>query len=102
MIGSKLITYENASPMRYQVLLIKRHVKYVEDIVVTGDMEKPGMSRKEVIQVISGIVRESFYVQAENHLDYLTRGNQLSNMKRLCWVTKTQARNIERSQIYVS
>ena len=50
--------------MRYQVLLIKRHVKYVEDIVVTGDMEKPGMSRKEVIQVISELGQDKLFVQA--------------------------------------
>ena len=36
-IVSKIIIYENALPMRKQVLLSERQVKYVEDIIVTRD-----------------------------------------------------------------
>ena len=52
IIGSKTIKYENALPLRYQVLLSERQVKYVEDIVVIRDTANLGMSSKEVIQVI--------------------------------------------------
>ena len=41
----------------------------MEDIIIKIDTEKPGMSRKEVIQVISEITKEKYFVQAENHLD---------------------------------
>ena len=34
-------------------------------------MANIGMSRKEVIQVISDIGQTNFHFQAENHLDYL-------------------------------
>ena len=51
------------------MLLSQRQEKYVEDISVTRDMEKLGMSRREVIYMISDIGQASSYVQAENHLD---------------------------------
>ena len=47
------ITYDNALPLRYRALLLERQINYVEDIVGTRDTENLGMSRKEVIQVIS-------------------------------------------------
>ena len=51
-IGRKPITYENYFPLRYQAFLSKRQIKYVEDIVVTRDTVKLGISSKEVIQVV--------------------------------------------------
>ena len=60
-------------PPRNQALLSHRQVKYVEDIIVTRDTANLGMSRKEVIQIISDIGQENSYVQADNHLDYLIR-----------------------------
>ena len=68
-IGSKLIKYNNASPLRKWALLSQSQLKYVEDISVTRDMENLGMSRREVIYMISDIGQASFYVQADNHLD---------------------------------
>ena len=41
----------------------------MEDIIIKRDTANLGMSRKEVIQVISEIGQEKFFVQAENHLD---------------------------------
>ena len=56
MIVSKPITYDISFPLRNQVLLLKRQVKYVEDIVVTRDMADVVMAKKEVIQDIEDIV----------------------------------------------
>ena len=56
MIVSKPITYDISFPLRNQVLLLKRQVKYVEDIVVTRDMAGVVMAKKEVIQDIEDIV----------------------------------------------
>ena len=47
-------------------------VKYVRYIIVKIDTVNVGMLRKEVIQVISDIVQENYYVKAENRLDYLS------------------------------
>ena len=52
-IGRKPITYDNAFPMENMVLLPENQVKYVEDNIVKRDTANIGMSRKEVIQVIS-------------------------------------------------
>ena len=56
MIVSKPITYDISFPLRNQVLLLKRQVKYVEDIVVTRDMAGVVTAKKEVIQDIEDIV----------------------------------------------
>ena len=44
-------------------------VKYVEDVIFKIDTSKLGVSRKEVIQVISELGQPKFFFQAENHLD---------------------------------
>ena len=51
------------------------------------------MSRKEVIQVISDIGQELFYVQVENHSDYLISGQHLPNLKRHRWAMQDQTMN---------
>ena len=68
-IGRKPITYENAFPTKNKALLSEIQVKYVEDVIVKIDTENPGMSRKEVIQVISELGQAKLFFQAENHLD---------------------------------
>ena len=55
IIGSKTITCNNSFPMSKRVMLYQRQVNYVEYIIVTRDTANLGMSRKEVIQVISDI-----------------------------------------------
>ena len=52
-IGSKTITYENTLPINKRELLSENKVKYVEDIIVKRDTSNLGISRKEMIQVIS-------------------------------------------------
>ena len=47
------ITYENVFPEKKRTLLSNSQVKYVEDIIIKRDTANLGMSRKEVIQVIS-------------------------------------------------
>ena len=42
-----------------------------------------GMSRKEVIHVISDIGQAKSFVQAENHLDYLIQAKRMTHLKRL-------------------
>ena len=69
MIDRKLITYDNAFPRKKRKFLSERKVKYVEDIIVKKDTSNLGMSRKEVIQVISELGQAKSFVQAENHLE---------------------------------
>ena len=90
-IGSKLITYENASPLRNQALLSQIQVRYVEYIIITSDTAKLGISRREVIQTISDIGQASSFVQAENHLDCLIQEKRLPNLKRRGQMIKDQA-----------
>ena len=49
--------------MIYWALLSEWQVKYVEYIVIKIDMDNIGMSRKEMIQVISGIVQENLHIE---------------------------------------
>ena len=68
-IVRKPITYENTFPMKSRSLPPEIQVKYVKDIIIKRDTENLGMSRKEVIQVISELDQAKLFVQAENHLD---------------------------------
>ena len=88
----KPIKYENAFPMKKRALLPERQVKYVEDIIVKRETENLGMSRKEVIQVISELCQAKSSVQAENHLDYLIRVKHLTHLKRLRQVVTAKAK----------
>ena len=74
----------------------------MEDIIIKRDTENLGMSRKEVIQVISKLGQEKLFVQAENQLDYLIREKRLTHLKRLGRVVSSQAMTSEKSQICVS
>ena len=82
-IGRKPITYENSFPMKKRALLSENLVKYVEDIIIKTDTEKIGMSRKEVIQVISELGEVKLFVQAENHLEYFIQEKRLTHLKML-------------------
>ena len=53
----------------------------MEDIVIKRDTANLGMSRKEVIQVISELGQAKYFVQAENHFDYLIREKRLAHLK---------------------
>ena len=68
-IGRKPITYENIFTEKKRSLLSNLQVKYVEDIIIKIDAANLGMSRKEVIQVISELGQAQLFVQSENHLD---------------------------------
>ena len=68
-IGRKPITYENVLPERKRSLLSNSQVNYVEYIIIKRYTANLGISRKEVIQVISGIAEAKSFFQAENHLD---------------------------------
>ena len=101
-IGSKPITYENASPLRKRALLSEMQGNYVQDIIVTIDTANLGMSRRDAIQVISYIGQANSYVQAENHLDYLIQEELLPDLKRYGRATKSKATTMERSHICLS
>ena len=64
LIGSKLITYDNAFPPINQSLMFKMQVKYVDDIIVTRDTANLGISRREAIQTILDIGQSCSYIQA--------------------------------------
>ena len=55
----------------------------MEDIIVKRYIANLGMSRKDVIQVISDIGQAKLLVQTENHLDYLIWLKRLTHLKRL-------------------
>ena len=63
-IFMKPITYENALPVKNKVFLSENQINSVEDIIVKRDTANLGMSRKEVIQVISEISQANLFVQA--------------------------------------
>ena len=88
--------------MNNRALLSENQVNYVEDIIVKIDTANLGVSRKEVIQVISDLGQVKFFVQAENHLDYLIRAKRLTHLKRLGGVVASQTTTLELSQICVS
>ena len=96
-IGSRLITFENASPQGKQLLLLHNQINYVEDIIFTRDTVNLGISRREVIQTISDIGQESYYFQSENHLHYPIWEKRLPNLKRGGQVIKAQATATEQS-----
>ena len=101
-IGRKPITYDNAFPMENMVLLPENQVKYMEDNIVRRDTANIGMSRKEVIQLISELSWTKSFIQADNHLDYLIRVKWLIHLKRLGRAVETQATTTELSHIFVS
>ena len=74
----------------------------MEDIIIKRDTANPGMSRKEVIQVVSELRQAKLFVQAENHFENLIQAKRLTHLKRLVRVVSAQAMTIEQSQIYVS
>ena len=88
--------------MKKITLLSNSQVKYVEDIIIRRDTSNLGMSRKEVIQVISELVQAKLFVQADNHLDCLIREKRRKYLKRLVRVVTAQATTTERSHICVS
>ena len=77
-------------------LLSNLQVNYVEDIITKIDTANLGMSRKEVIQVISELGQSKLFVQADNHLEYLIRAKRLAHLKRLGRVVSAQATTTER------
>ena len=62
IIVNRPISYDNAFPLEKVDISIKIQVKYVQDIIVARDTSNLGMSGKEVIQVISDIVKTNYYV----------------------------------------
>ena len=79
-LGRNPITYKNVFPDKKRALLSSSQVKYVEDIIIKRDTANLGMSRKEVIQVISELGQAKSFVQAENNLDYLIRAKRLTHL----------------------
>ena len=101
-IGRNPITYENVFPEKKRALLSNSQVKYVEDIIIKRDTANLGMSRKEVVQIISELGQANSFVQAENHLYYLIWAKRLTRLKRLGRLVSAQAMTTERSHICVS
>ena len=101
-ICRKPITYENIFPEKKRSLLSNSQVNYVEDIIIKRDTANLGMSRKEVIHIISELVQEKLFVQSENHLDYLIQAKRLTHLKRLGTMVSAQETTTERSHICVS
>ena len=65
-IVRKPIKYENIFPDKKRALLSNFQVKYVEDIIIKRDTANLGISRKEVIQVISELGQAKFFSSRES------------------------------------
>ena len=102
IIGSKPIAYKNAFPPIKWALLSQRQVDYFEYVIFTRDTVDLGMSRREVINMISDIGKEISYVQSDNHLDSLILSKRLTNIIRHGRVIKYHATTTERLHIFVS
>ena len=74
----------------------------MEDVIIKRDTANIGMSSKEMIQVISELVQEKSFVQAEKHLYYPIQMKRLLHLKRLGRVVESQATTTEQSHICVS
>ena len=74
----------------------------MEGIIIKIETANQGMSRKEVIQVISELGQDKSFFQAENHLDYLIWAKRLTHLKRLGRVVASQTTTTEQSQIFLS
>ena len=55
----------------------------MDDIIDRRDTSNFGVSRKEVIQVITELRQANLFVKAENHLNYLIRVKWLTHVKML-------------------
>ena len=84
------ITYDNSFPMKKRSFLSERDVNYVGGFIVKRDTSNIGMSRKELIKVTSELSQEKLFVKAENHLEYLIRSKQLTQLKGLGRVVTPQ------------
>ena len=67
----------------------------MEYIIIKRDTSNLGMSRKEMIQVISELVQAKLFVKADNHLDYLMEVKRLTHLKMLGRVVSAQATTTE-------
>ena len=94
-IVRKPITYENVFPEKNISLLSNLQINYVEDIIIERDTANLGMSRKEVINVISELGQAKLFFQADNHLYYLIWEKRLTRLKRLERVVLYQATTTE-------
>ena len=72
-------------------MLSEIQLKYVRDIIIKIDTANFGMSRREVIQVISELGQAKLFVQTENYLDCLIREKRLTHLKSLGRVVSDQA-----------
>ena len=66
---NKTTTFDNYSPKRKLIWVFDKQVKYVQDIIVSRKVDRLGMLRKEVIQVILSIGQSVYYHKAKNNLD---------------------------------
>ena len=73
----------------------------MDGIIVERDTANLGMSRKEVIQVISELGQARSFVQSDNHLDYLIRAKRLKHLKSLGRAVSAQATTTKPSHICV-
>ena len=63
----------------------------MEDVIVKRYITNLGVSRREVIQVISDLSQEKSNFQAENYLDYLIQAKRLTYLKLIGLVVAAQA-----------
>ena len=87
-IGRNMITYKNDFPLKNQTLPSETEVNYIQDIIFARDTVNIGMSMKEVIKVVSDIVKADSYLHAYNKYDRLILEERLSILKRNGYVSK--------------
>ena len=87
--------------MKKRALLSENQVKYVEDIIVKRDTANLGMSRKEVIQVISELGQENIFSNRES-LGLPHSGKADEKIENSWGVVADQGKTTEQSHICVS
>lgn len=83
---------------RFKTLTTPAEREFLQSIMIARDQRNSGMTRKEVIAIIANIGGVDLKA-AENHLDYLIRSKQLSNLKNNGRVITAQATTTNRTAV---
>ena len=99
-LGSEYDVYQRPSQKSdaFVYLTTKDDREFLQSIAKSKDEMNRGMSRKEMIVLISKLFGAS-YKAAESHFDYLISTKQLNDLKRGGRVVAAQATNTNRTAI---
>lgn len=100
-LGGKEPTRANCFPIQKRALLTPELIELLQDIIRRRDRSNNGMTRREVIAIISDLGQSKSFKTSENHLDYLIRSNRLTKLKRNGRIVSAQSTSTDRCQINI-